>query len=68
MAWTQTDLDALRAAYAAGLKTISVGGRALEFETGADLLRRIREIEAEISPPATGSRPAVRSIRYGRVK
>ena len=68
MAWTQTDLDALRAAYAAGVLSVSVSGRTVTYASGEDLARRIREIEAEISPPATGSRPAVRSIRYGRVK
>lgn len=68
MAWTQAELDALRSAYAAGVTTVSAMGRTVTYASGEDIARRIREIEAEINPPPTGTRPAVRSIRYGRVK
>ncbi|MDR0809734.1 MAG: hypothetical protein LBE86_11530 [Gemmobacter sp.] len=52
MAWTQTELDALRRAYASGTLRVSYDGKTLEYGSAADLLSRIRTIEGEM---ATGS-------------
>ena len=52
MAWTQTELDALKRAYAAGTLRVSYDGKSVEYGTEADLLKRIRTIESEIAAAA----------------
>jgi len=55
MAWTQTELDALKAAYASGTLRVSYDGRTVQYGTEDDLIRRIRVIEREISPKPSRS-------------
>ena len=50
--WTQAELDALRRAYASGTLRVSYDGRSVEYGSAADLLRRIRTIEAEMASAA----------------
>ena len=49
MSWTQPELDALKKAYAAGTLRVSFEGRSVEYGSAADLLSRIRIIEAEMA-------------------
>ena len=49
MTWTQTELDALTQAYASGTLRVSYDGKTVEYGAEADLLRRIRTIEAEMA-------------------
>lgn len=49
MAWTETELDALRRAYASGTLRVSYDGKSLEYGSAADLLSRIRTIEGEMA-------------------
>lgn len=55
MAWSQSELDALRKAYASGTLRVSYDGRSVEYGSEADLLRRIRTIEGEMA--AADGRP-----------
>ena len=48
MAWTLSELDALRKAYASGTLRVAFEGRSVEYGSAADLLSRIRTIEAEM--------------------
>lgn len=57
MAWTESELDALRRAYAAGTTRVSYDGRSVEYGSAADLLGRIRLIEGEMSGAAGRPRP-----------
>ena len=52
MAWTETELDALRRAYASGTLRVSYDGKTLEYGSAADLLSRIRTIEGEMAAGA----------------
>ena len=52
MAWTETELVALRRAYASGTLRVSYDGKTLEYGSAADLLSRIRTIEGEMSAGA----------------
>ena len=52
MAWTQTELEALRRAYAAGTLRVSYDGKTLEYGSASDLLSRIRTIEGEMASGA----------------
>ena len=49
MSWTETELAELRRAYASGTLRVSYDGKSVEYGSAADLLARIRTIEAEIA-------------------
>ncbi|MFD1798224.1 hypothetical protein FQV27_16795 [Paracoccus aurantiacus] len=57
MAWTESELDALRRAYAAGTTRVSYDGKSVEYGSAADLLGRIRLIEGEMAGAAGRPRP-----------
>jgi hypothetical protein len=59
--WTETELQALRRAYASGTLRVSYDGRSVEYGSAEDLLRRIRLIEGEIAQ-AQGRPKARRSF------
>ena len=49
MAWTQLELDALRRAYASGTLRVTYDGKTVEYGSAADLLSRIRTVEAGVA-------------------
>jgi hypothetical protein len=57
MTWTQSELDALKAAYASGTTRVTYEGKTVEYDSEAALLRRIQTIESAISATAGASRP-----------
>ena len=57
MAWTQAELDALKRAYASGTLRVTYDGKTVEYGSEADLIRRIRTIEAEIAAAAGTPKP-----------
>jgi hypothetical protein len=57
MAWTPAELEALRKAYAAGVLRVSYEGRSVEYGSAADLLSRIRRIEAEQARASGQAKP-----------
>ena len=61
MSWTQSELDALRKAYASGTLRVSFEGRSVEYGSASDLLSRIRTIEAEMHAQS-GRKPPRRSL------
>jgi hypothetical protein len=66
MPWSPSELDALRKAYASGTLRVSFEGRSVEYGSAADLLSRIRTIEAEMAAQS-GTRPPKRSLAsFGR--
>jgi len=66
MPWSLPELDALRKAYASGTLRVSFEGRSVEYGAAADLLSRIRTIEAEMAAQS-GTRPPKRSLAsFGR--
>jgi hypothetical protein len=56
MAFTNTELDALKAAYATGVVEVEYDGKKTRYDSGAAILRRIRVIEAEIAAAAGAPR------------
>ena len=58
MAWTQSELDALKAAYASGTLRVSYDGKSVEYGSEADLIKRIRTIEREIAAASDTARPS----------
>lgn len=55
--WTQTELDALKRAYASGTLRVSYEGKTIEYGSEGDLIRRIRTIEAAIAAVEGTARP-----------
>ena len=47
--WTESELTALRRAYASGTLRVSYDGRSVEYGSAEDLLVRIRTIERAIA-------------------
>jgi hypothetical protein len=56
MSFTQTELDMLKKAYAAGVLVIEYDGKKTQYDNGEALLRRIRVMEAEITSAAGAPR------------
>lgn len=56
MAYTQTELDALKEAYAAGVTFVTIGNRQISFDSAEALERRIAVMERALNPTATVSR------------
>ncbi|MBF0615135.1 MAG: hypothetical protein HQL92_08275 [Magnetococcales bacterium] len=62
MTFTQTELDALKQAYAAGVLRVTHEGKTVEYASEADLMRRIRLIEGELR--ASTGQPALSSVSF----
>ncbi len=67
MTWTQEELDALKRAYASGTLRVSYDGKTVQYGSEADLLKRIRTIEAEMAAAAGQPKPrrSLASFRKG---
>ena len=57
MAWTQAQLDALKTAYAAGIRSVTFGDRTTVYQSQAEMAEAISRIEAELARTATTPRP-----------
>lgn len=59
MAWTQSDIDALKAAIATGLRTVTYSDRTVTYQTTEDMLRVLSAMESaatQADASASGSR------------
>ena len=50
--WTETELSALRRAYASGTTRVSYDGKSVDYGSAEDLLARIRTIERQVAGAA----------------
>jgi len=66
MTFTQTELDVLKAAYAAGALRVTHNGKTVEYGSEADLLRRIRTIEGELNTSSGKSRSTRTHLQFNR--
>ncbi len=68
MAWTQTDIDTLKAAIATGAKRVKFGAgpdaRETEFRSLAEMRSLLAEIEAQVSP--ADASPRVSFVEHAR--
>ena len=67
MAWTQTELDALKRAFASGTLRVSADGRTVEYGNADDLLRRIRAIKNEVASVAGRPLPIAGLAGFRRI-
>ena len=67
MAWTQDDLQALRAAYSAGTLSVRLSdGSQVTYPSGDDLMRRIRTLEADLAAQSGAPRPVASFASFRR--
>ena len=66
MAWTQSQLDLLKRAYAAGTLRVTIEGRTVEYGSADDLMARIRTVEAEIAATAGTAQPTRSFATFSR--
>jgi len=57
MAWTQTQLDALKTAYAGGIRSVTFGDRTTTYQSQSEMAEAIAKIEAELARSTTPARP-----------
>ena len=66
MSWSQSELDALRRAYASGTLRITYEGRTVQYDDADGLLKRIKTIEESINAGNGRRRPRVGIVRFSR--
>jgi hypothetical protein len=66
MAFTQTELDALKKAFAAGALTVEYDGKRITYGSADDLWKRIQKIEAEVASTAGTPKPRAGYAGFGR--
>ena len=66
MAWTQAELDALKSAYAQGVTRVTYENKTVEYASGADLLARIQQIDAEIATTGGKKKPVAGYVSFSR--
>ena len=59
MAFTQTDLDRLKKAYASGVLSVEYQGRKTTFQSADKLLQAIAHVEASLNPSAARKRTSL---------
>jgi hypothetical protein len=61
MAWTQVDIDALKAAIKSGVRRVTFGDQTTEYQDTASMIRALRLMEAEVTT-AAGTATSGRTI------
>ena len=62
--WTETELSALRRAYASGTTRVSYDGKSINYGSDAELANAISDLETRIATATTGT---PRRRRWGTV-
>lgn len=52
MAWSQADIDTLKAAIASGVRRVQYHDREVEYQTTADMLTALGSMQAEVAAAA----------------
>jgi hypothetical protein len=66
MAFTLTELDALKRAYAAGTLRVTYDGRTVEYGDADDIWKRIKNIEAEMAQVSGTARKGAGFVSFSR--
>lgn len=67
MAWTQTQIDALRAAIASGKRTVTYGDKSVTYQSLEEMIALLRLMESEVaaSGGASGGRSTLVAFSRG---
>lgn len=52
MAWTESDIDALKSAIKSGVRRVTFADHAVEYHSVADMIRALRLMEGEVAEAA----------------
>ena len=64
MAWTQADIDTMKAAIASGILTVRhMDGRLVTYQDTADMLRALAAMEQSLTESSTSGRSTFASFR-----
>jgi hypothetical protein len=63
MAYTQTQLDALKAAYAEGVLVVTYDGRSVTYRSRAEMRAIISDIQAEVNATLGTPKKRLRQVR-----
>jgi hypothetical protein len=66
MAYTQSEVDALKQAIATGALSVRHGDKSVTYNSLADMIKALRIMEAELAGTTAATRPNVRRLRFGR--
>lgn len=66
MAYTQAQVDALKAAIASGATSVGHGDKRVTYGSLSQMLEALRIMEAELAGVTAATRPNVRRLRFGR--
>jgi hypothetical protein len=65
MAWTQTDIDKLKAAIASGARRVRYNDREIEYQTTDDMLKALALAQQEVNAAAGNASYRLISTRKG---
>ncbi len=62
MAWSQTDIDVLKAAMAKGVKRVRYTSGEVEYQSVDDMRKLLADMEREVNPDSHSSRRVARFV------
>lgn len=67
MAWTQTDIDALKAAIKTGVRRVTYADQTIEYQDMTSMIRALKLMEAEVTQiNGTGTSGRTILVQHGR--
>lgn len=67
MSFTQAQIDAMKAAYAQGIASVTHNGKTVTYASLQALWQAIKNMEAEVNPVSTTNRPNMRRVRFREI-
>lgn len=67
MAWTQTDIDAMKAAIGKGIRRVTYTDKTVEYQDMSSMIRALKLMEAEVAATSGASVPSrTILVQHGR--
>lgn len=58
MAWTQTEIDALKAAIGKGVRRVTYSDKTVEYHSMGEMIRALKMMEAEVASETAKATPS----------
>lgn len=62
MAWSQSDIDTLKAAMAKGVKRVRYSSGEVEYQSASEMMELLRTMEREVAADSSGGRRVARVV------
>lgn len=66
MAWTQADIDALKAAIATGVKSVAYHDKTVTYHSVDDMLKALAMMQAEVNVSSGANEDTFSRVSYSR--